>query len=227
MKKVILSLVLVIGFTTTYAQIKKLKPTTLKTEMEKISYSLGLNVAIGLKTQGLDSIDVNAFAKAFKDVFEGNDLDISEEESKTILETYSKKLQADKSAKANEVGATYLAENAAKKGVTTTASGLQYEVLVSGKGAKPTAADQVTVHYTGKLTDGTVFDSSVDRGEPATFGVTQVIAGWTEALQLMSVGDKWKLTIPSNLAYGDQGAGGIIEPGATLVFEVELLGINK
>ena len=198
-----------------------------ETEMEKISYSLGLNMATGLKTQGLDSIDVNAFAKAFKDVFEGNDLDISEEESKTILNTFSEKLQAEKSAKANKASSDYLAENAAKKGVTTTASGLQYEVLVSGNGAKPTAADQVTVHYTGKLTDGTVFDSSVDRGEPATFGVTQVIAGWTEALQLMSVGDKWKLTIPSNLGYGDQGAGGIIEPGATLVFEVELLGINK
>ena len=122
---------------------------------------------------------------------------------------------------------TYLAENAKKEGVTTTESGLQYEVINSGKGAKPAPSDQVTVHYHGTLLDGTVFDSSVDRGEPASFGVTQVIKGWTEALQLMSIGDKWKLTIPSDLAYGDQGAGGMIGPGATLVFEVELLGIKN
>ena len=198
-----------------------------ETEMEKVSYSLGVNMASSVKSQGLDSIDANAVAKAFDDVFQGNDLDISEEESMTILQEFFGKMQAEKSAKANEAGAAYLAENGSKEGVKTTESGLQYEVLVSGKGAKPTTADQVTVHYHGMLTDGTVFDSSVDRGEPATFGVTQVIKGWTEALQLMSIGDKWKLTIPSNLAYGDQGAGGMIGPGATLVFEVELLGINN
>ena len=200
---------------------------TPETEMEKVSYSLGVNMASSVKSQGLDSIDANAVAKAFDDVFQGNDLDISEEESMTILQEFFGKLQAEKSAKANEAGAAYLAANAAKKGVTTTESGLQYEVLVSGNGEKPTSADQVTVHYHGMLTDGTVFDSSVDRGQPATFGVTQVIRGWTEALQLMSIGDKWKLTIPSNLAYGDQGAGGMIGPGATLIFEVELLGINN
>ncbi|MEC9208913.1 MAG: FKBP-type peptidyl-prolyl cis-trans isomerase [Bacteroidota bacterium] len=200
---------------------------TPETEMEKVSYSLGVNMASSVKSQGLDSIDANAVAKAFDDVFQGNDLDISEEESMTILQEFFGKLQAEKSAKANEAGAAYLAENAAKSGVTTTESGLQYEVLTLGNGAKPTTADQVTVHYHGMLTDGTVFDSSVDRGEPATFGVTQVIRGWTEALQLMSVGDKWKLTIPSNLAYGDQGAGSMIGPGATLIFEVELLGINN
>jgi len=199
---------------------------TPETEMEKVSYSLGVNMASSVKSQGLDSIDANAVAKAFDDVFQGNDLDISEEESMTILQEFFGQLQAEKSAKANEAGAAYLAENAAKSGVTTTESGLQYEVLTLGNGAKPTTADQVTVHYHGMLTDGTVFDSSVDRGEPATFGVTQVIRGWTEALQLMSVGDKWKLTIPSNLAYGDQGAGSI-GPGATLIFEVELLGINN
>ena len=196
------------------------------TEMEKVSYSLGVNVATGVKAQGLDTIDANAVAKAFNDVFEGNDLDISEEESMKVLQEYFGKLQAAKQAESSEVGSAYLAENAAKKGVITTESGLQYEVLTTGTGATPTADDQVTVHYHGMLTDGTVFDSSVDRGEPAQFGVTQVIPGWIEALQLMSVGDKWKLTIPSELAYGDRGAGGLIGPGATLVFEVELLGIN-
>ena len=184
-------------------------------------------MASSVKSQGLDAIDVNAVAKAFADVFEGKDLDISEEESMTILQEYFGKIQAEKSAEANAAEAAYLAENGAKEGVITTESGLQYEVLVSGNGAKPTTSDKVTVHYHGMLTNGTVFDSSVDRGEPATFGVTQVIKGWTEALQLMSIGDKWKLTIPSNLAYGDQGAGGIIGPGSTLIFEVELLSINN
>tara|TARA_B100001113_G_C21105738_1_gene620810 strand:- start:1003 stop:1680 length:678 start_codon:yes stop_codon:yes gene_type:complete len=198
-----------------------------ETEMEKVSYSLGVNMASSVKAQGLDTIDANALAKAFNDVFEGNDLDISEEESMKILQDYFGKIQEEKNAQANKEGTAFLAENGAKEGVITTESGLQYEVLISGKGVKPTTTDKVTVHYHGMLIDGTVFDSSIDRGQPATFGVTQVIKGWTEALQLMSVGDKWKLTIPSNLAYGDQGAGGMIGPGATLVFEVELLGINK
>jgi FKBP-type peptidyl-prolyl cis-trans isomerase FklB len=225
MKKInllILSVTLILSACTNDNTYKK-----PETEMEKISYSLGVNMASSVKSQGLDSIDANAVAKAFNDVFQGNDLDVSEEESMTILQEFFGKLQAKKSAKANEVGTAYLTENAAKEGVKTTESGLQYEVLFSGNGAKPTTNDQVTVHYHGMLTDGTVFDSSVDRGEPAKFGVTQVIKGWTEALQLMSVGDKWKLTIPSDLAYGDQGAGGMIGPGATLVFEVELLGINN
>lgn len=199
---------------------------TPETEMEKVSYSLGVNVATGVKAQGLDTIDANAVAKAFKDVFAGNDLDISEEESMQVLQDYFGKLAAEKSAQAGEAGSVYLTENGAKEGVITTESGLQYEVMTEGSGAKPTADDQVTVHYHGMLTDGTVFDSSVDRGEPAQFGVTQVIPGWVEALQLMSVGDKWKLTIPSELAYGDKGAGGLIGPGETLVFEVELIGIN-
>ncbi len=225
MKKInllIVSIALIFSSCTDTATYK-----TPETEMEKVSYSLGVNMASSVKQQGMETIDAQAVAKAFADVFEENDLDISEEESMTILQDFFGKMQAEKSAKANEAGAAYLAENGAKEGIITTESGLQYEVIVSGDGAKPTTADQVTVHYHGMLTDGTVFDSSVDRGQPATFGVTQVIKGWTEALQLMSVGDKWKLTIPSGLAYGDQGAGGMIGPGATLVFEVELLGITN
>ena len=225
MKKInllIVSIALIFSSCTDTATYK-----TPETEMEKVSYSLGVNMASSVKQQGMETIDAQAVAKAFADVFEGSDLDISEEESMTILQDFFGKMQAEKSAKANEAGAAYLAENGDKDGVITTESGLQYEIIVSGDGAKPTTADQVTVHYHGMLTDGTVFDSSVDRGQPATFGVTQVIKGWTEALQLMSIGDKWKLTIPSGLAYGDQGAGGMIGPGATLVFEVELLGITN
>ena len=224
MKKInllIVSIALIFSSCTDTASYK-----TPETEMEKVSYSLGVNMASSVKQQGMETIEAQAVAKAFTDVFEGNDLDISEEESMTILQDFFGKMQAEKSAKANEAGNAYLAENGDKEGVITTESGLQYEVITSGDGAKPTTDDQVTVHYHGMLTDGTVFDSSVDRGQPATFGVTQVIKGWTEALQLMSVGDKWKLTIHSGLAYGDQGAGGMIGPGATLVFEVELIGIN-
>ena len=196
-----------------------------ETEMEKVSYSLGVNMASSVKSQGLESIDANAVAKAFNDVFEGKDLDISEEESMSILQEFFGKIQAEKSAKANEAGKTYLAENAKKEGVTTTESGLQYEVINSGKGAKPTPSDQVTVHYHGTLIDGEVFDSSVDREEPATFGVSGVIKGWTEGLQLMVVGEKTRLFIPSALGYGNRAAGKI-PPGALLIFDVELLAIK-
>tara|TARA_B100000214_G_scaffold359780_1_gene321543 strand:- start:1208 stop:1879 length:672 start_codon:yes stop_codon:yes gene_type:complete len=223
MKKINL---LIVSIALTLSSCNNNSHKTPETEMEKVSYSLGVNMASSIKSQGMESIDANSVKKAFTDVFEGNELDISEEESMKVLQDYFGKLQAEKSAKANEAGATYLAENGKKEEVITTASGLQYEVLNSGSGPKPTTTDKVTVHYHGTLIDGTVFDSSVDRGEPATFGVNQVIKGWTEALQLMSVGDKWKLTIPAELAYGDQGAGGVISPGSTLIFEVELLNIN-
>jgi FKBP-type peptidyl-prolyl cis-trans isomerase len=206
---------------------------TPETEIEKISYSLGVNIASSVKSQGFDSLDVNSLAKGCSDVLAGDSLDISEEDAMKLLQEFFGKLQAKKQAQAGaqaaQAGVDYLAKNATKEGVITTASGLQYEVITKGSGTKPTTADQVTVHYHGMLTDGTVFDSSVDRGEAFKFplGQSKVIPAWDEALQLMSIGDKWRLTIPSNLAYGERGApGSPIGPNATLVFEVELLGIN-
>jgi FKBP-type peptidyl-prolyl cis-trans isomerase FklB len=219
MKKIILSLILIMGITSINAQ-------NLNTEMEKVSYSLGVNVAKSVKNQGLESIDSEAIAQAFTDVFEGNELKISEQESNLILQEYFGKL-AEKTQSVNvEAGQKFLAENANRDGVVTTATGLQYEVLAEGSGDSPKETDQVTVHYHGTLIDGTVFDSSVERGQPATFPVNGVIPGWVEALQLMKPGAKYKLFIPSNLAYGERGAGGAIGPDATLIFEVELISIG-
>ena len=196
------------------------------TEMEKVSYSLGVNVAKSVQAQGLESIDAPAIAKAFKDVFEGNDLDISEEEANLVLQDYFTKLN-NKAQEANiGIGMKFLEENAKKEGVVTTSTGLQYTVITKGDGVQPKETDNVTVHYHGTLLDGTVFDSSVERGQPATFPVNGVIPGWIEALQLMNVGSKYKLFIPSNLAYGERGAGGAIGPNATLIFEVELISIG-
>ena len=203
-------------------------------DLEKFSYSWGVMGASAAKNQGVVSMDYKVIAKSFKDVFESNNLELTQEEGQQFVQKYFTELKAknklanDEKTKAlAEEGVAYLAENSTKEGVTTTESGLQYEVLLSkGEGSSPTPQDNVTVHYTGTLTDGTVFDSSVERGEPATFGVSQVIPGWTEALQLMSVGDKFRLVIPSELAYGQRGSGAKIAPNSTLVFEVELLKIN-
>ncbi|MDA7794425.1 FKBP-type peptidyl-prolyl cis-trans isomerase [Flavobacteriales bacterium] len=194
--------------------------------MEKVSYSLGVNVAKSVKDQGLESIDSEAIAKAFKDVFEGNTLEISEEEANIVLQDYFGKLANKKQQVNIEAGKKFLDENAKREGVVTTSTGLQYEVLKEGSGDSPKETDQVTVHYHGTLIDGTVFDSSVDRGQPATFPVNGVIPGWVEALQLMNTGAKYKLFIPSDLAYGERGAGGAIGPHSTLIFEVELISIN-
>ena len=219
MKKIILSLILITGITNINAQ-------NLNTEMEKVSYSLGVNVAKSVKNQGLESIDSEAIAQAFTDVFEGNELKISEQESNVILQEYFGKLAQKAQSQNVEAGQNFLAENAKRDGVVTTATGLQYEVLTEGSGDSPKETDQVTVHYHGTLIDGTVFDSSVERGQPATFPVNGVIPGWVEALQLMNPGAKFKLFIPSNLAYGERGAGGAIGPNATLIFEVELISIG-
>ena len=220
MKIIIMSLTVLLGLTGINAQ-------NTNSEMEKVSYSLGVSIATNVKSQGLEQVDYESLANAFKDVFENNQLQISENEANMVLQDYFGKL-ANKKKEANiEAGKNFLNENAQRDGVTTTESGLQYEVLKEGTGNLPKETDKVTVHYHGTLIDGTVFDSSVDRGEPATFPVNGVIPGWVEALQLMKEGAKYKLFIPSNLAYGERGAGGAIGPNATLVFEVELISINQ
>jgi FKBP-type peptidyl-prolyl cis-trans isomerase len=198
---------------------------------QKTSYAIGLDIATSLKRQDID-VDAKALTAGIADGFAGKPA-LTEEEQKTVI----MELQKSAMAKAEEkqiaaaeknlkAGEAFLAANAKKEGVKTTASGLQYKVIKAGTGASPKPTDIVKVHYTGTLVDGTVFDSSVQRGEPATFPVNGVIPGWTEALQLMKVGDKWQLVIPSKLAYGEQGPRAI-GPNSTLIFDVELLGIEK
>lgn len=193
--------------------------------MEKVSYALGLSLGNNLLSSGIDHIDYVKLAKGIQDVLEHNKPEISYQEAQAVINEFFEAVQAKASEGAIKAGKDFLAENGKRPEVVTLASGLQYEVLTEGKGTKPKASDKVKVHYHGTLVDGTVFDSSVNRGEPATFGTTQVISGWVEALQLMPVGSKWKLFIPSDLAYGAQGAGQAIGPHTTLVFEVELLAI--
>jgi len=198
------------------------------TQEEKNSYALGANVGESFKTSGIE-VNFEIFKQGFLDASNGANK-FSQDEMQACFNDIQMKMQAKQNQEVGvekEKGKQFLAENKKRKEVTETASGLQYEVLVMGKGEKPAATDKVTVHYTGRTLDGKVFDSSVERGEPATFGLNQVIAGWTEGVQLMPLGSKFKFYIPSDLAYGDRGAGGAIKPGATLVFEVELLDIQK
>lgn len=198
----------------------------LTTRLDSVSYSLGVSVANNLKSSGFEEIQSAALSTAFNDVFSENDVKISDEDANVIIQQYFTEMSERKSQLAINEGQAFLQENGQKEGVVTTNSGLQYQVIVEGQGASPKPTDKVTVHYHGTLIDGTVFDSSVERGEPATFPVNGVIPGWVEALQLMNVGSKYKLFIPSDLAYGERGAGGAIGPNATLIFEVELLSIN-
>jgi FKBP-type peptidyl-prolyl cis-trans isomerase FklB len=197
----------------------------LKTSVDSLSYAIGVNVGENLKRQGVNA-NVEVFAQAIKDVLASRKLVISTEECNNFIQGYFEKEFARKANANKAAGAKFLAENKAKPGIMTTASGLQYQILVAGTGEKPTSADRVKVHYQGSLLDGTIFDSSIKRGEPTTFGVTQVISGWVEALQLMPVGSKWKLFIPSELAYGPQGPPSI-GPDQLLIFEVELLEIVR
>jgi len=196
--------------------------------MDKLSYALGLSFGQSLRQNRVQGIDYESFAKSVEAMCEGKMPEISVQEAQKLLDAYFSEIESKQQAAGKEqksAGEKFLAENAKKAGVITTASGLQYEILKEGRGQKPTATDKVKVHYHGTLLDGTVFDSSVKRNTPASFGVNQVIKGWVEALQLMPVGSKWKLYIPQELAYGAHGAGEIIRPYSALIFEVELLEI--
>jgi FKBP-type peptidyl-prolyl cis-trans isomerase FklB len=193
--------------------------------MEKVSYALGLSLGNNLLGSGVTALDYAKLAKGIQDVMEQKEPEISYQDAQTVINDFFQALQAKVSEAALGQGKVFLEENAKRSEVVTLESGLQYEIMTPGAGETPKATDSVKVHYHGMLIDGTVFDSSVKRGEPATFGVTQVISGWVEALQLMPVGSKWKLFIPSELAYGAQGAGQAIAPHSALIFEVELLDI--
>lgn len=200
--------------------------------MEKLSYALGLGVGRQLAQMGTNDLNVDSFAEAIKDVLAGNQLKVSNQEAQKIVEEYFAKKEAELTAKrqeagreAKEAGEKYLADNAGKEGVVVLPSGLQYKVLTEGTGKQPKATDSVRCHYEGFLTDGTVFDSSVQRGEPAVFGLQQVIAGWTEGLQLMKEGAKYRFFIPYKLGYGESGAGQAIPPYSTLIFDVELINV--
>lgn len=198
----------------------------LTNNMDSVSYGFGVLIAKNLQQQGVDTLNVASFAKAIEDVMNGSPLQMEVDAANQLIQEHMAAQQAKQYEGIIKEGADFLAENGKREGVTTTASGLQYEVMTPGTGATPSASSKVTVHYTGKLINGTVFDSSVERGEPATFGVTQVISGWTEALQLMKEGAKWRLYIPYDLAYGERGAGRDIAPYSTLIFDVELLSVN-
>ncbi|RYF69987.1 MAG: FKBP-type peptidyl-prolyl cis-trans isomerase [Cytophagaceae bacterium] len=214
------------------------KPATagsaLASTKDSVSYSIGLFMAQSLKQQGINDLNNALLVRGLEDALGGQSAKLTQEQAMQVMNGFQQKQMAVRnaegmkaSAENKKIGTAFLTENKAKAGVVTTASGLQYSVDKEGTGAKPTATDRVKVHYTGKTLDGKVFDSSVERGTPAEFGVNEVIKGWTEALQLMPVGSKWKLYIPSELAYGDRGAGADIKPGSTLVFDVELLDIVK
>ena len=218
MKKILLTFAAAFVFVGLNAQ-------NFKNNMDSISYSLGVLFAQNFKNGEVADLDANAMAKGFKEAAAGTET-IKVEEANKLFSAFMQEAGKKKFAGAVEEGKKFLAENGKRPTVKTTASGLQYEVMVQGTGVVPKATDKVTTHYHGTLLNGKVFDSSVQRGQPIDFPVNGVIAGWTEALQLMPTGSKWKLFIPYNLAYGERGAGADIQPYATLIFEVELLKVN-
>ena len=218
-----LILVLIISINTITISMNAQK---IKDEVDSVSYSLGVNIGENIKSQFPD-IDMKNFESGIRDVIiEKKQPKIEGADAQKVIQDYFTKQQAKAGELKIKEGENFLAENAKRKEVKTLESGLQYEIITVAEGPKPTLNDQVTTHYHGTLLDGTVFDSSVDRGQPATFPVSGVIKGWTEALQLMSVGAKWRLYVPYNLAYGEKGVSAQIGPYTTLIFDVELLKIN-
>ena len=194
---------------------------------EKVSYAIGMSIAESLKSQQLDKLDLNLLKSGIQDVFEGNDLKINPNEANDLIKSYVDEANNAAYGENKQSGIDYLNENKKRSEIQTTESGLQFEILTAAEGDSPKSTDNVTVHYHGTLIDGTVFDSSVERGSPASFGVHQVIPGWTEALQLMNVGSKYRLHIPQELAYGaNPHPGGPIQPFSTLIFDVELISIQ-
>lgn len=227
-----LLLTAILGIALLTGQVSAAEKTALKSEKDKVSYSIGLSIGNNFKNQSVD-VNVDVLAKGVKDAISGNKPLMTEKEVQETMMAFQNEMKTKQAEHAKVLGEknkkegeTFLAENKKKEGVKTTASGLQYKVIKDGNGKKPKATDTVTVHYKGTLIDGTEFDSSYKRGEPTSFPVNQVIAGWTEALQLMNVGSKWQLFIPANLGYGDRGAGPQIGPNAALVFEVELISLK-
>lgn len=201
--------------------------------MDKLSYALGIGIGSQLAGMGAKELNIDDFAQAIKDVISGAGLKVDNAEAQTLVQNFFQEQEAKQQAAAAEAGKAakaageaFLAENAKKDGVVTLPSGLQYQVLKEGDGKKPSATDQVVCHYEGTLIDGTIFDSSYQRNQPATFGLNQVIAGWTEGVQLMQEGAKYRFFIPYNLAYGERGAGAQIPPFAALVFDVELIEVK-
>lgn len=215
----------VVAFAACGPQGKDTTNMEIKGDAAKFSYSLGMDIGKNVKDSDFDSLEVELMLNGIRDIINDGETKFTVEESRQFVREYLTKAQ-QKAAEANvQRGEDFLAENAKREGVVVLESGLQYEIMKQGNGPKPSATDQVKTHYHGTLIDGTVFDSSVERGQPATFPVNGVIQGWVEALQLMPVGSKWKLFVPANLAYGQRGSGGAIGPNETLVFEVELLEI--
>jgi FKBP-type peptidyl-prolyl cis-trans isomerase FklB len=217
-----LGMIVVLGILFLVSQVNAQEKLVLKNQKEKVSYIIGMDIGSNLKKQSVD-VDPNSLARGIQDALSGANPLLSKEEIQETMVAFQKEM----AEKQKQRGEAFLSENKKKEGVKVLPSGLQYKVIKAGTGKKPKVNDTVTVHYRGTLTDGTEFDSSSRRGQPATFPVSGVIRGWTEALQLMEEGAKWQLFVPSNLAYGERGAGGLIGPNAALIFEVELISIQE